>query len=119
MGYVDEEGNLFIKDRIKRIIFKRGIKVYPIEIEEVICKHPAVKNCCVVGANDECWVEVPIAYVELKPEYIHEKDSILNEIKNLCIKELKAYSVPSEFIALEIPLTKMGKNDFKKLERKI
>lgn len=119
LGYVDEEGNLFIKDRIKRIIFKRGIKVYPIEIEEVIGKHPAVKNCCVVGVNDECWVEVPIAYVELKPEYTNEKDIILNEIKNLCIKELKAYSVPSEFIALEIPLTKMGKNDFKKLERKI
>ena len=119
LGYVDKQGNLFIKDRIKRIIFKRGIKVYPIEIEDVISKHPAVKNCCVASASDDCWVEVPIAYIELKQEYSPDKDRILTEIKDLCIKELKAYSVPHEFIEMEIPLTKMGKNDYKKLERKI
>ena len=119
LGYVDEQGNLFIKDRIKRIIFKRGIKVYPIEIENVISKHPAVKNCCVVAASDECWVEVPIAYIELREECVGDKDAIFEEIKELCTKELKAYSVPHQFIMTEIPLTKMGKNDYKKLERKI
>lgn len=118
LGYVDENGNLFIKGRIKRLIFKRGIKVYPVEIENIINKHHAVKNCCVIGIPDDCWVEVPIAYIELKSEFIKDKVKIFEEIKNLCIKELKAYAVPHQFIMMEIPLTKMGKNDYKKLEKK-
>ena len=117
LGYVDEDGNLYIKGRLKRLIIKRGIKVFPTEIEEVISQHYAVKNCCVVGAPDNCWVEVPIAYIELKLEYINSSNQIFAEIERLCREKLKSYSVPHKFILMEIPLTKMGKNDFKKLER--
>ena len=66
-GYVDEDGYLFLVDRIKDMIISGGVNVYPKDIEEVVIAHPAVREVAVFGLAHEKWGEVPIAAVVLEP----------------------------------------------------
>jgi len=68
MGYMDEEGYLYIVDRRKDLIISKGINIYPREIEEVIDRFKGIAASAVVGIPDEKSGEVPVAYLELEEE---------------------------------------------------
>ena len=115
LGYMDKEGFLFCKGRIKRMIITSGYNVYPSHIEEVIESHPAVLQCSVVGVPHPYKQEVPKAFVVLNSGF--HGLFIKNELKNYCKKKLAKYMLPSEIvIRKQLPKTKLGKVDFKKLQ---
>ena len=67
VGYLDDEGYLFIVDRLKDMIITGGFNVYSAEVEQALMQHPAVRDCAVIGLPDEKWGERVEAVVELKP----------------------------------------------------
>ncbi|MDZ4083386.1 MAG: beta-ketoacyl synthase N-terminal-like domain-containing protein, partial [Bdellovibrionales bacterium] len=108
LGYMDENGNLFLSGRSKLMIIQGGVKIFPRTIETVLEAIPAIKECAVVGLADEILGERVVAYVSFK------KDQSLtsSELKELCAKQLARYEVPRQFIFLDaLPRTPTNKID--------
>ena len=123
IGYMDEDGFVFLNSRIKRLIIRHdGFKVVPSMIENVISRHPAVQQCSVVGCTDRDHVQgrLPFVYVVLEPEADKKKRQIQRELRQLCREELPEYVQPVgyKFIS-EMPFTPIGKVDYRKLEEEI
>ena len=115
IGMMNENGIIYYKQRLKRMIISSGYNVYPSYIEKVIEEHPAVLNCSVIGVPHPYKVEVPKAYIVLKDGY--SPISVKSSIKEHCKKNLAVYSIPHEFVYRKsLPQTLMGKIDFKKLQ---
>jgi len=115
MGMMTEEGIIYYRQRIKRMIISSGYNIYPNHVEEVIEQHPAVLNCTVVGIAHPYKIEVPKAYIVLKNGY--NPLTIKSSIKEHCKKNLAAYAVPYEFeYRKSLPKTLIGKVDFKRLQ---
>jgi acyl-CoA synthetase (AMP-forming)/AMP-acid ligase II len=90
MGYLDENGFIFMTDRKADMIISGGENVYPKEVEDVIYAHPAVKECSVVSSPSEGWGEIVRAVVVLKPgEKATEQDII-----DHCKRTLAGYKCP-------------------------
>jgi len=106
LGYLDEDGYLFIVDRKKDLIKTSGYQVWPREIEEALTAHPAVAEAGVAGVPDDLKGEAVKAWVVLRPgESVGEPD-----LRAFCRERLAPYKVPSriEFRA-ELPKTMVGK----------
>jgi long-chain acyl-CoA synthetase len=106
IGYLDEDGYLFIVDRKKDVIIAGGYNIYPREVDEVLYQHPKVLAACVVGIPDAYRGETVKAFVVLKPEQTASE----KEIIDFCKAKLAAYKVPKyvEF-RQALPQTAVGK----------
>ncbi|MBQ7345658.1 MAG: acyl--CoA ligase [Oscillospiraceae bacterium] len=117
VGYMDEDGFLFILGRIKRMITRfDGHKVFPVNMESLIAQRPDVHNCVVVGVNDRIHSQgqYPLALVELMDGV---DPSVCREIYRFCHEELEERGRPVAVLAVdELPLTPMGKIDIRALE---
>ncbi|WP_413299101.1 AMP-binding protein [Bacillus sp. 1P10SD] len=106
MGYIDQEGYLYLVDRKSDMIISGGFNIYPREVEEVLYQHPAVMEAAIVGVPDETWVESVKAFVVLKEgQQVSE-----NELIDYCKAHLASYKKPKnvEFID-SLPKSAVGK----------
>jgi long-chain acyl-CoA synthetase len=108
LGYMDENGMVYFVDRLKDVIKVSGFQVWPMEVEDVLCSHPAVLEAAVVGIPDEYHGEVPKAYVVLKSNYKGKVTE--DELIKYCEEKLAKYKVPKKIEFLnELPKTPSGK----------
>ena len=121
LGYMDEDGFLFVKGRVKRMITRfDGHKVFPVNIESMVSARRTVHNCCVIGVKDRGHGqgEYPMVLVELDAS-VTDKDALCKEIYHECLDKLEERGKPVAVLALDnIPMTGSGKNDYVTLEKK-
>ena len=105
-GYLDEDGYLFLTDRIKDMIVTGGENVYPIEVEEALSHHPAVAEVAVIGVPDERWGEAVKALVVPRDGVVTSVDELLAFVR----ERLAGYKLPRsiDFVA-DLPHTPSGK----------
>ncbi len=106
LGYVDEDGYIYIVDRKKDLIISKGINIYPREIEEEIMKHPSVELAAVVGKKDEIHGEIPVAFIQLK----EGEKLTAKQLREFLKDKLANYKVPKHFYFVEeLPKNATGK----------
>jgi acyl-CoA synthetase (AMP-forming)/AMP-acid ligase II len=106
MGYVDDEGYLFIMDRSKDMIISGGENIYPREIEEVLIRHPAVREVAVIGIPDPRWGEAVKAVVSLNPGMSATEEELIGFCKGHVASYKKPKSV--DFVS-DLPKNNYGK----------
>ncbi len=108
-GSMDEDGFVYFKGRLKRMIITSGYCVYPKIIEDVIDSHPDVKMSCVIGIPHPYKVTVAKAFIVLK-DGVGESEELLDSIKELVEKNLARFSWPYDYeFRSELPKTLVGK----------
>lgn len=120
IGYMTEDGLLFIVDRMKRMIIRHdGFKVFPSMIEKPITDHEAVQTCCAAGFPDaeHSQGKLPAVHIVLKPAHIGKEIIIEQQLRQLCEKNLPEYAQPVQYrFCSSLPLTPIGKVDYRILE---
>ncbi len=105
LGYIDEEGFLYVLDRRRDLIISGGENVYPAEVESVLMTHPAVRDAGVIGVNHARWGKVPVAVVVVADDGLSAAD-----VKAHCATQLAGYKVPRKvYFADRLPRTASGK----------
>jgi long-chain acyl-CoA synthetase len=106
LGYMDEDGYMFIVDRKKDVIKPSGFQVWPREVEEVIASHPAVGEVGVAGIPDPYQGEAVKAWVVLQPG----RTDCADELREYCRQKLAAYKVPKQIEFIDsLPKSLIGK----------
>lgn len=123
MGYLDEDGFVYLDSRIKRMIIRHdGFKVFPSMIENVVSSHPAVHQCSVVGCADKDHTQgrLPFVYIVLKSDTTAKKKQVIRELERMCAEELPEYVQPVAYKFISsMPMTPVGKVDYRQLEADI
>src|SRR5436309_12276379 len=105
-GYMDEDGYLYIHDRIKDMIISGGENIYPAEVESAICDHPDVAEAAVIGIPDDKWGEAVKAIVVMKPG----KQASATDIINFTRERIAGFKTPKSVDFLEaLPRNPSGK----------
>ena len=106
LGYLDDEGDLWIVQRRTDMIISGGENVYPAEVEAVISQHPAVAEVCVVGIPDAEWGQRVVSAVVLKDESCVTQECLMEFVR----LHLAGYKTPRQILFVErLPLTASGK----------
>jgi len=106
LGTEDDDGYFYIVDRKKDMLIVNGMNVYPRVIEEVLYKHPAIREVAVVGEPDDLHGEIPVAFIALN----EGASATTQELRAYCLDNLGRHEVPRKFIALpQLPKNAAGK----------
>ena len=117
LGVMDEQGFIYFKQRIKRMIITSGYNVYPSQIENIIDAHEAVQLSCVIGVKDALKIQKVKAFVVLKQGF-EESDELKQSILAHCRKNIAKYAMPYDIeFRSELPKTLVGKIAYTELER--
>ncbi len=118
LGYMKEDGVLYYQSRLKRMIISNGYNIYPLELEEIINKCEYVSQSTVVAVKHKIKQEAPKAVIVLK-KGVKLTSKIEKEIEDYCKKNIAKNALPCEYEFREsLPITKIGKIDYKELEKK-
>lgn len=116
LGFIDKDGYIYFRQRIKRMIITSGYNVYPSQVEKAIESYPDVDYCCVIGVKDSYKMEKIKAFV-VTQKGVTENDELKNKIREHCRTQIAGYAIPKEIeFRKELPKTLVGKVAYKKLE---
>lgn len=116
LGVMDEEGFIYFKQRIKRMIITSGYNVYPSQIENVLDGHDAVRMSCVIGVPDPYKMQRVKAFVVLNEGYA-DSPELRESILDHCRKKIARYAMPSDIeVRDSLPTTLVGKVAYTKLQ---
>ena len=105
-GYLDAEGYLYLKDRIKDMVVSGGENIYPVEVENALAKHDAIADVAVIGIPDDKFGEALLAVVVLKPG----SSLTAEEMVEFCRDKIAGYKIPRRLeIVTELPRNPSGK----------
>ena len=117
LGYMDEDGWIYFKLRIKRLIVSSGYNIYPQQLENIIDAHPYVHVSSVIGIPHPYKIQVAKAFIVLKND-VKVSEEVKNSIRDYCKKNLAKFAMPYEFeYRDELPKTLVNKVDYTRLER--
>jgi acyl-CoA synthetase (AMP-forming)/AMP-acid ligase II len=106
VGYLDDEGYLYLCDRKRDLIISGGFNIFPYEVEQVLLTHPAVQECAVVGVNDEKWGERVTAAIELAPGAQINVQALMD----YCKEKMGSMKAPKEIVIRDsLPRSAVGK----------
>jgi long-chain acyl-CoA synthetase len=109
VGYLDEDGYLFLRDRAKDMIISGGVNIYPAEVEGALGSHPAVRDVAVIGVPDPEWGESVKAIIELEPG-VEGSDELVQDLMEHCRDRLARFKCPrSVDFRASLPRTEAGK----------
>lgn len=104
VGYLDDDGFLFISDRISDMVISGGVNIYPAEIEKVLVSMPAVKDCAIFGIPDDEYGEALVAIIEVSKEL--EKNQIIDFLRD----HIASYKIPRKMAFVDhLPREDSGK----------
>jgi long-chain acyl-CoA synthetase len=116
LGYVDDEGYLFIVDRKKDLIIRGGFNVYPRDVEDALLENPVIESAGVVGRPDQVSGEEVVAFVSLRPG----AEATSEELIDWARERIGGYKYPREVHIVDaVPLTNVGKIDRKALRAQL
>ena len=106
IGRIDEEGYLYLVDRKADMVISGGVNVYPLEIEEILHRHPKVLEAAVIGVPDSKWGEALLAFVVPKPGSSVDPE----EIVSFCEGKMARFKIPRSIqLVAELPKSPAGK----------
>ena len=117
LGYMDEDGFVYFRQRMGRMIITSGYNVYPSQVENVLDAHPAVRMSTVIGVKDDYRMQAVRAYVVLQ-EGVPATDDTRARLRAWCQERMARYAVPRDFVFRDsLPQTAVGKVAYTELER--
>ena len=113
LGYVDDDGFFFFTDRLKRMINASGYKVWPAEVEAMMYRHPAIRECCIIAARDDYRGETVKAVVVLKDGAHLTAEALIQWSR----EQMAAYKVPRQVAFVDtLPKSATGKVMWRQLQ---
>jgi acyl-CoA synthetase (AMP-forming)/AMP-acid ligase II len=109
-GYMDEEGYIFVVDRVKDMIISGGENIYSSEVETVVSQHPAVAQCAVIGIPSVEWGETVHTVIVPAPNEENSNILTIEQLRDFCKEHIAGYKCPRSMALVDtLPISGAGK----------